>query len=63
MQIKDIPQDKCALENLTRELCYAKDNEGKYKTELSTGWDIKTSALDNTWKEINNAIEKQPEKK
>lgn len=57
MQIKDIPQDKCALENLTRELCYAKDNEGKYKTELSTGWEIKTYALDNTWGEINEAIE------
>jgi hypothetical protein len=57
MQIEDVPQDKSALENFTRELCYAKSNEGKYKTELSSGWDIKKYALDNTWGEINEAIE------
>lgn len=57
MQLKEVPQDKSALENFTRELCYAKSDEGKYKTELSSGWNIKKYALDNTWQEINETIE------
>ena len=54
MDKKEVPQDKSALENFTRELYYVKNHEGKYDTELSTGWDIKNSALDNTWDEIKS---------
>ena len=49
MKKKDLPQDKSALENLTKELCYVKNDDNKYETQLSKGWDIKTDALKSTW--------------
>lgn len=57
MKKTDIPQDKSALENFTKELCYAKDEEGKYSTALSEGWEVKKAALDNAWDNINEQIE------
>lgn len=57
MKKEDIPQDKSALDNFTREVCYVKNNTGKYKTGLSIGWDIKKDALDNAWDEVNRRIE------
>jgi hypothetical protein len=57
MQKKDVPQDSSALENISRELYYAKNCEGKYETELSTGWDIKNDALNCTWAEVNKRVE------
>lgn len=56
MKIKDIPQDKSALENFTREVCYAKDENGKYQTALSEGWNIKKEALDTTWEQIEKDL-------
>ena len=44
MKKKELPQDKSALENWTREVCYVKNEDGKYETGLSTGWEIKTVA-------------------
>lgn len=52
MKKKDIPQDKSALENHTRELCYAQGEDGEYGTALSSGWEPKTIALDQAWNEI-----------
>lgn len=57
MNKNDIPQDKSALANCTRELYYAKNSEGTYETGLSSGWDAKTVALDNAWDSINERIE------
>ncbi len=57
MEKENIPQDKSALENFTRELYYVKNNNGKYKTGLSIGWDIKKDALNNAWDEVNRRIE------
>jgi len=54
---ENIPQDKSALENFTRDLVYAKNKEGKYETGLSVGWDVKKDALDNAWEEVNRRIE------
>ena len=56
MKKKDIPQDPGALSKLTRELCYATDENGQYTTALSTGWDVKKTALDATWKNIEERI-------
>lgn len=56
MKIEDLPQDKSALENITRELCYAKDSSGKYSSGLSSGWVVKADALDNAWNDINEKI-------
>lgn len=52
MKLSEVPQDKSSLENFTREVCYAKDDEGNYRTELSSGWNIKAEALDAAWEEV-----------
>ncbi len=57
MKKKDLPQDKSALENVTRELCYVKNEDGKYTTGLSSGWDVKKDALDNAWDDIRQRVE------
>lgn len=57
MKKKDVPQDKSALENYTRELCYAKNSDGKYETALSTGWDVKAEALDIAWDDVKRKVE------
>lgn len=62
MKKNELPQDKSALENFTREVCYVKNEDGKYETDLSTGWETKKVALDQAWDEIerrkSEALEK-----
>ena len=57
MKKEDLPQEPGALSRLTRELCYVKNDEGKYETALSKGWDIKKEALDSAWVEVNDRVE------
>ena len=57
MKKEEIPQDDGALNKLTKEVVYAVDSSGKYSTELSTGWDVKTKALDLAWEDIEKRIE------
>ena len=57
MEKKEIPQDQSKLINFTKEVCYAVDESGKYVTELSSGWDVKTTALDVAWQDINNRVD------
>jgi hypothetical protein len=52
MKKEELPQDPSALSGITREVCYVKDKDGKYVTELSTGWEIKKDALENAWDDI-----------
>jgi len=61
MKKENLPQDKSALEKLTRELCYVKNEDGKYTTGLSTGWDVKKDALDNAWEDINERVQNAAE--
>ncbi len=56
MRKEDLPQDSSALEGVTRDLCYVKDTDGKYTTELSKGWEVKKTALDNAWEDINERV-------
>ena len=56
MKKEEIPQDDGALNKLTREVVYAVDNTGKYTTELSTGWEVKSTALDAAWKDIEERV-------
>src|SRR4028119_211917 len=56
MKKEDIPQDSGSLSRYTKEVCYAVDKDGKYVTELSTGWEVKTNALDIAWKDIEQRI-------
>ena len=56
MKKSELPQDPSALENFTKELCYVKNEDGTYSTELSKGWDVKKAALDNAWDDINDQL-------
>ncbi len=56
MKKEDLPQDSSALVGVTREVCYVKDANGKYTSDLSTGWDVKKQALDNAWDDINERV-------
>jgi hypothetical protein len=56
MKKDEVPQDLGSLGKITKEVCYATDSAGKYVTELSTGWDVKTKALDVAWEDIAKRI-------
>ena len=57
MKKEEIPQDDGALNKLTKEVVYAVDSSGNYTTDLSTGWEVKATALDVAWKDIEKRIE------
>jgi len=56
MKKENVPQDMSSLGKITKEVCYATDSEGKYVTELSSGWDVKINALDVAWKDIEDRV-------
>lgn len=56
MKKEDVPQDPSALVGVTRDVCYVKDKDGKYTTDLSIGWDVKKQALDNAWDDIKERV-------
>ncbi len=56
MKKEDVPQDLGSLGKITREVCYATDKDGKYTTQLSSGWDVKAQALDLAWQDIDQRI-------
>ncbi|HNG63388.1 MAG TPA: hypothetical protein PLK54_06525 [Ferruginibacter sp.] len=62
MKKEEIPQDNGALNKLTKEVVYVTDDSGKYSTDLSTGWEVKTKALDVAWQEIEQRIREAKEK-
>ena len=62
MKKEDVPQDLSSLGKITKEVCYATDDSGKYVTELSKGWDIKITALDVAWQDIEGRIAAAREK-
>ena len=55
MKKEDVPQDLSSLGRITKEVCYATDKTGKYLTELSQGWNIKTMALEAAWSDQDEA--------
>ena len=58
MKKEEIPQDLGALGKITSEICYAVDETGKYSTGLSNGWEVKSSALEVAWKDVEARIQK-----
>jgi hypothetical protein len=56
MKKENIPQDPSALDKFTKEVCYAVDSSGNYVTELSRGWEVKATALDVAWRDIEQRI-------
>jgi len=57
MKKEEIPQDLGALGKITGEVVYAVDDSGKYGTALSNGWEVKSSALEVAWKDVEQRIE------
>lgn len=58
MKKEEVPQDESNLASANmRELCYAVDKDGNYTTALSTGWEPKKVALDNSIAAIEEWIE------
>ena len=57
MKKEDLPQDKSGLEDFTREVCYVKNEGGKYEKALSSGWQVKNDALDEAWDEVKRRSE------
>lgn len=57
MKKDEIPQDDGALGRITKEVTYVVGDDGKYETAQSTGWEVKTEALNVAWEEVNNKIE------
>lgn len=62
MKKEEIPQDLGALGKITGEICYAVDESGKYTTALSNGWEVKSSALEVAWKDVEQRIESARQK-
>jgi len=56
MKKDEVPQDLSSLGKITKEVCYATDSSGKYGKALSDGWDVKISALDVAWGDIEKRI-------
>ena len=56
MKKEEIPQHDGALNKLTREMVYAIDKEGNYTTDLSSGWEVKATALNVAWQDIEQRI-------
>ncbi len=52
MKKEEVPQDLSSLGKITKEVCYATDASGKYIQELSQGWEVKITALDAAWGDI-----------
>ncbi|RKR83944.1 hypothetical protein BDD43_4159 [Mucilaginibacter gracilis] len=62
MKKEDVPQDLSSLGKITKEVCYATDENGKYTTQLSKGWDVKITALDAAWDDIALRVEQARQK-
>jgi hypothetical protein len=57
MKSKDVPQDDANLfEGKTRDVQYALDEEGKYTTVKSVGWEPKNIVMLQAWEYENNKI-------
>ncbi len=58
MKKEDVPQDKSSLVSKNiKELYYATDENGNYTTELSSGWEAKTIALESSMDTIKEREE------
>jgi hypothetical protein len=62
MKKDEIPHDPGALGRVTKEVCYAVDESGRYTTGLSEGWEVKSEALDVAWQDVESRIRAAKEK-
>ena len=62
MKKKDVPQDgRFSKKPFTTDVCYVKNEEGKYEAIESEGWEVKNIALSNAWDDINEQIKEAKE--
>ena len=59
MKIEEVPQDYTGIlvEGKVRDLCYAVDEDGTYKTKYSVGWNPKNEAMFQAWDKIKEDTE------
>ena len=62
MKKEEIPQDLGALGKITGEVCYVLDENGNYTTVLSNGWEVKSSALEVAWNDVEQRIKEAKQK-
>jgi hypothetical protein len=62
MKKEEVPQDLSSLGKITKEVCYATDESGNYVKELSKGWEVKITALDTAWSDIEMRMQTAREK-
>ena len=56
MKESELPQEKGALQDFT-ELCYVTDDEGNYTTLSSSGWEVKSIALEASLSRLQEQID------
>jgi len=58
MKKSEVPQDQSSLKDKNiKEICYAIDDDGKFTTELSSGWEVKTTIQENNLNHLNEIIQ------
>lgn len=57
MKKEEIPQDDGALGKIAKEVTYVVDDKGNYSTGQSTGWEVKTEALNIAWNDVEQKVE------
>lgn len=62
MKKGEIPQDDGALGRVAKEVTYVVDEAGNYITGQSTGWEVKTEALNIAWHDVEKKIEEAKQK-
>lgn len=56
MKTTEVPQDPSVLDKFTKDVVYVVDESGSYTTHLSRGWEVKATALNLAWEDIEQRI-------
>ncbi len=59
MKKEQVPQDNGSLSKVAQEICYAVDENGNYTTVQSSGWEVKSVALDESIRLIQERVEEK----
>ncbi|MFV0606588.1 MAG: hypothetical protein ACK5NK_12175 [Niabella sp.] len=62
MKKNEIPQDDGYLGRIAKEVTYVIDENGKYVTGQSSGWNVKSEANDVAWESFEKQIQDAKEK-
>jgi len=62
MKVNELPQDPSVLDKFTRDVVYVVDDSGNYTTGFSRGWEVKATALNLAWEDIEKRIAEAKQK-